>query len=141
MKEMRPLDSASSDEVASLFPGLGPWETSERQFMLTFREEDIRRFSQKMVRGCEFKIAKRLVEPPYTVEVIIVDEKDVTELVRRMEQVATAYDLGPAFRVKRIATHDEPSMVYYWIEFWGVVKVRAVIDRPSNSPHHTSGPP
>ncbi|HEV2617899.1 MAG TPA: hypothetical protein VGU63_14965 [Candidatus Acidoferrales bacterium] len=128
LEEMRPLDAASPDEVASLFPGLGPWNTPQRQFMLTFREQDIRRFSEKMVRGCEFKIARRLIEPPYTVGIFFVRENDVTQEIRKMEELAATYDLGSAFRVKRIAAHDEPLTVYYWIEFWGVVTVRATID-------------
>ncbi|MGB6877728.1 MAG: hypothetical protein WBD87_17020 [Candidatus Acidiferrales bacterium] len=128
LEEMRPLDAASPEEMASLFPGLGPWNTPQRQFMLTFREEDIRRFSEKMVRGCEFKIAKRLIEPPYTVAVFFVREDDVTQEIRKVEQLAATYDLSSSFHVKRIVAHDEPLTVYYWIKFWGVVTVRATID-------------
>lgn len=131
LEEMRPLDAASPEEVAALFPGLGPWDTPQRQFMLTFRVEDIRRFSEKIVRGCEFKIAKRLIEPPYTVTACFVRDSDVTGLIRQIEQRATTYDLGSAFRVKRIPTHDEPLTVYYQIEFWGALTVRAFIDRSS----------
>ena len=128
LQEMRPLDAAGPDEIASLFPGLGPWHTPQRQFMLTIREQDIRRFSEKMVRGCEFKIAQRLIEPAYSVAVFFVRENDVTPEIQKLERLAAAYDLGSAFRVKRIAAHDEPLTVYYWIEFWGIVTVRATID-------------
>lgn len=129
-KSMRPLDELSSDEAKSIFPGLGVWDTPQRQFTLTINEKDIRREAEKMVRGCEYQIAKRYVEPPYNVQVHFVHEGDVPDGIWKIvEKFAVSYDLGPAFRAKRATVHDEPLVVFYRIDFWGHVVVYAFIDR------------
>lgn len=130
LESIRPLDELSSDEAKSIFPGLGVWDTPQRQFTLTIKEKDIRREAEKMVRGCEYQIAKRYVEPPYAVEVHFVHEGDVPdEIWKIVEKSAVSYDIGAAFRVKRATPHDEPLVVFYRIDFWGHVVVYAFIDR------------
>jgi hypothetical protein len=111
-------------------PGLGEWQTPDRQFVLTFTDEDIRREAEKMVRGSEYQIAKRYVEPPYTVQVHFVHEGDVPDGIWKIvEKFAVSYEIGPVFRVKRATTHDEPLVVFYRIDFWGHVVVYAFIDQ------------
>jgi len=55
--DIRPLDKLSPDEKKSLFPGLGPWQTPERQFSLTIAQEDILREAEK--DGTRVRVAYR----------------------------------------------------------------------------------
>jgi hypothetical protein len=97
---------------------------------LTIKQEDIVREAEKMVRGCEWKIAKRLVEPPYSVQVHFVHEQDVPDSVWQIvEKFAKTYSIGSYFRVQRAVAHDDPLDVFFRIEFWGNVRVYAFIDK------------
>jgi len=128
--EFKPLDELSPKEQKSLFPGLGPWETSAPQLSLPIKQADIVREAEKMVRGCEWKIAKRLVEPPYSVQVYLVHEQDVPDGIwQTVQKFAKTYSIGSYFRVQRAAVHDDPLVVFYRIEFWGSIRVYAFIDK------------
>ena len=123
-------DELGPEGKKSLFPGLGPWQTSAPEHTLTFKQEDIVREAEKMVRGCEWKIAERLVEPPYTVRVHFVHEHDVPDGIWKIvEKSAKTYSIGSYFRVQRAVAGDEPLTVFYRIEFWGSVRVYAFIDK------------
>jgi hypothetical protein len=133
--DIRPWDELSPDEKQSLFPGLGPWQTSDPQFSLTIKHEDILREAEKMVRGCEWHIAKRLVEPPYSVQVYFVHEKDVPDDIWQIvEKFAEKRSIGSYFHVRRAVCHDDPLVVFYRIEFWGYVRVYAFIDKEHDKP-------
>jgi len=128
--EFKPLDELSPKEQKSLFPGLGPWETSAPQLSLPIKQADIVREAEKMVRGCEWKIAKRLVEPPYSVQVYLVHEQDVPDGIwQTVQKFAKTYSIGSYFRVQRAVVHDDPLVVFYRIEFWGSIRVYAFIDK------------
>ena len=86
--------------------------------------------AEKMVRGCEWKIAKRLVEPPYSVQVHFVHEQDVPDSIWQIvEKSDKTYSIGSYFRVQRAVAHDDPLVVFYRIEFWGNVRAYAFIDK------------
>jgi hypothetical protein len=133
--DIRPWDELSPDEKKSLFPGLGPWQTSQLQLSLTIKHEDIRREVEKMVRGCEWHIAKRLVEPPHSVQVYFVHDKDVPDSIRQiLGKFAEKRSIGSYFHVQRAVCHDDPLVVFYRIEFWGHVAVYAYIDKEHSEP-------
>jgi len=128
--DVKPWDELGPEEKKSLFPGLGPWHTFAPQLSLPIKQENIVREAEKMVRGCEWKIAKRLVEPPYSVQVHFVHEQDVPDGIWQIvEKSAKTYSIGSYFRVQRAVAHDDPLVVFYRIEFWGNVRAYAFIDR------------
>lgn len=123
-------DELSPEEKKSLFPGLGPWQTSAPQLSLRIKQEDIVREAEKIVRGCEWKIAERLVERPYSVQVHFVHEHDVPDNIWQLvEKSAKTYSIGSYFRVHRAVAHDDPLVVFYRIEFWENVRVYAFIGK------------
>jgi len=83
-----------------------------------------------MVRGCEWRIAKRLAEPPYSVQVHFVHEKDVPDSIWQIVgKFAETRSIGSYFHVQRAVSHDDPLVVFYRIEFWGYVRIYAFIDK------------
>jgi hypothetical protein len=112
-------DSASS---GSILPGLGSHTG--------FRDEDLPQIRipgdlllkvyEKIVRGCEYVLAGRIIEEPYSVQIYFVHDHNIPEDLARGLESPTAEDvhLGPGFRVVRVAAHDSYAVAYE-ITLWG----------------------
>jgi hypothetical protein len=112
-------------------PGLGvhPGFPEQEQVAIGIPAEQLRAVARKIVRGCEYELAGRIVEPPYNIGVYFVYQDRVPGLVARAfnSPGAQAAYLGPGFRVVRVAAHDEPKAVMYKITIWGTLVIYASI--------------
>jgi hypothetical protein len=113
------------------FPGLGPHpEFSEPvSVALTLPEEQIRAVAKKIVRGCEYVLANRIVEPPYELEIFFAHKRDVADKTARVFESlgAKTTHLGPGFIVTRAEAHDEPGPALYKIVVWGTIVIYGAI--------------
>jgi hypothetical protein len=112
-------------------PGLGPHPG--------FRDDELLRIdipsdllyvvAEKIVRGCEYVLANRIVEKPYNVNIYFVHEHHVPDLLARafVGPSADITHLGPGFKVTRVTAHDEPNTVMYKVVVWGTLVIYAVI--------------
>jgi hypothetical protein len=128
IKSMRRYESG-----VETFPGLGPHtEFPERkQFALTFSADQIVEVARKIVRGCEYMLANRIVEEPYVLETYFVEESDIAERTARVFESLSAKTthLGPGFIVTRSEAHNQPGMAMYKIVVWGTIIIYASITR------------
>ncbi len=120
MAAIGPHNPATS---ASILPGLGSHTG--------FKDEDLPRIRipgdlllkvyEKIVRGCEYVLAGRIIEEPYSVQIYFVHDHNVPEdLARGLESPAAEHvHMGPGFRVVRVAAHDDPNAIAYEITLWG----------------------
>jgi hypothetical protein len=85
--------------------------------------------AEKIVRGCEYKLANRIIDETYEMGVYFAHESDVAEQTARVFQAPRAQTthLGPGFAVTRAAAHDDPNAVVYKIVVWGTVVIYASI--------------
>jgi len=76
---------------------------------------------EKIVRGCEYVLAGRIIEEPYGIQIYFVHEHNIPEdLARGLESPAAEnVHVGPGFRVVRVAPHVDPYAVAYEITLWG----------------------
>ncbi len=112
-------------------PGLGPHpEAPENQQLQIFIPgKELQEVFGKIIRGCEYWLANgRIVEPPYEVSVYFAYDVDVPAVVRAFAPFGPTH-LGPGFRVRRAAAHDEPLLALYETVLWDTLKSYAVIDR------------
>lgn len=107
------------------FPGLGPHPgfAGDKQLQISIPADMLREVAKKMVRGCEYALANRIIEKPYDVEVYFVHEHNVPNVVARALEGPSANKacMGPGFSVTRAAAHDEPNSVMYKIIVWGTI--------------------
>ncbi len=112
-------------------PGLGPHPgfRDEELIQIEIPADPLREVAKKMVRGCEYVLAGRIVEKPYDVGIYFVHEHEVPDQLVRAFQgpSANTTHLGPGFSVIRAAAHDEPNAVTYKIIVWGTLVIYAVI--------------
>jgi hypothetical protein len=112
-------------------PGLGPHPgfPEDQLLQIDIPADQLREVAKKMVRGCEFVLANRIIEKPYDVGIYFVHEHNVPDiLVRAFEgPSANTTHLGPGFSVTRAAAHDEPDAVMYKIIVWGTLVIYAAI--------------
>ena len=112
-------------------PGLGPHPgfQEDKLLQIDIPADQLREVATKMVRGCEFVLANRIIEKPYDVGIYFVHEHNVPDiLVRAFEgPSANTTTLGPGFSVTRAAAHDEPDAVMYKIIVWGTLVIYAAI--------------
>jgi hypothetical protein len=115
------------------FPGFGshPEFQAKDQFALTFSAEQIKAVAMKIVRGCEYVLANRIIEPPYQVEVYFVHESDIAGQTARVFENLSAKTthLGPGFVVTRSQPIDEPDIAMYKVIVWGTITIYASIIR------------
>jgi hypothetical protein len=128
------------------FPGMGPHPgfPEREQLEVGIPADLLYAVTKKMVRGCEYALANRIVEEPYDVAVYFVDETKIADQVARVFEGPSAKTttLGPGFSVTRAAANDEPNAVMYKIIVWGTLVIYASImprdagptepDRPSH---------
>jgi hypothetical protein len=114
-----------------VLPGLGPHPQApdNQQLQIFVPDEKLQKVFKKIVRGCEYWFADgRIVEPPYEVNIYVTYDADVPDVVRTFARFGSVY-LGPGFRVRRAAAHDEPPTVLYEIVLWDTLKYFGLIDR------------
>jgi hypothetical protein len=125
LREIVPYDD-SRNSYWSL-PGLGlhaGFDPGE-QFVIPVSVEMLTRVAEKVVRGCEFKLAARYVEPPYAIRVYFVEKSPELKLLYRY---GTETHLGPAFELVRMQSPEGPRPVVYRALIWGTIPFHAAID-------------
>jgi len=113
------------------FPGFGLHRgfPTDEQIAINIPSNLLQEVAKKIVRGCEYRLASRVIEEPYVVKVYFVHSENVPELVVRAFQTAGAQttQLGPGFRVTRVTAHDEPNSAIYKIIIWKTLVIYASI--------------
>lgn len=115
----------------SVLPGLGPHEgfSLEVQLAGRMRREALIAVMEKVVRGCECKIAKRYVEPPYRIDVFFPRGGEVLALAAILARGETK-TLGPGLTIERATATDDPSSAMYKLLLWETLVVYAVVSTP-----------
>lgn len=112
-------------------PGLGPHPESieSEQLRIAIPADLLHEVAKKIVRGCEYVLAGRIVENPYGIGIYFVHERGVPDQLVRAFQgpSASTTNLGPGFSVARVAAKDEPNAVVYKIIVWGSLVIHAAI--------------
>ncbi|MGO8718219.1 MAG: hypothetical protein ACLQMO_03240 [Acidobacteriaceae bacterium] len=112
-------------------PGLGPHPKfpDNELVQIDIPADLLHGVAKKMVRGCEYVLAGRIVEKPYDIGIYFVHEHDVPDQVAQAFEgpSASTTHLGPGFSVTRAAAHDEPEAVIYKIIVWGTLVLYATI--------------
>lgn len=123
--------TAPFEAGTATLPGLGPHPgfPEDKQLQIGIPADLLREVAKKIVRGCEYVLARRIVEKPYDVGIYFVHEHNVpNQLVRAFEgPSAETTHLGPGFSVTRAAAHDEPNAVVYKVVVWGTLVIYAAI--------------
>ncbi len=107
-------------------PGLGPPEGVESPRSILIPYAGLSLMAEKIVRGCEYRINNRFVEPPYTVCTFIANAEVV--FPEAMVTGVKSIDFGPGCQIKRIFAAETPKVVRYWITIWGALRFSVLID-------------
>jgi hypothetical protein len=116
-----------SRKMYSPLPGLGlhaGFHPAE-QLVIPVSSEMLTRVAQKVVRGCEFKLAGRYVEVPYSIRVYFVEKSPELEPLYRQ---GSETHLGPGFELNRMQSPEGPIPVLYRALIWGTIPFHAAID-------------
>jgi hypothetical protein len=125
LREIVPYDD-SRNKYRSL-PGLGVhagFDPAE-QFVIPVSAQMLTRVAEKVVRGCEFKLAACYVEPPCAIRVYFVEKSPELEPLYRY---GTETQLGPGFQLVRMQSPEGPRPVLYRALIWGTIPFHAAID-------------
>jgi hypothetical protein len=119
-------------EEISLLPGAGPHAgfPAGEQLTILISDEILRRVSEKIVRGCEYKLNDgAYVEKPLEVKIFFIHDRGSEDLTAFVEKLP-ATKLGPGFEVRRGQAPPEEGVhiVIYRILIWGTLKIYASID-------------
>jgi hypothetical protein len=110
-----------------IFPGFGPHPgfADEEQQAILVSHESLVAVAEKVVRGAEYVVARRYIEPPYSMRTFFVDP--TPEIVALFAN-AQDLDLGPGFRILRMGAAEDPNVVLYRGIIWGKFVFNTVID-------------
>jgi hypothetical protein len=118
-----------------ILPGIGPHPEAppEQQIQIDIPSDKLYQVAQKIVRGCEYWFSNgRIVDPPYAIDIYFAHQADVPDVVR-MFSAFDAFHLGPGFRVRRGAAHDEPLTAIYEVVIWKSLTFYATILAPEQA--------
>jgi hypothetical protein len=127
LSSMKPLDAPTD---VPLLPNLGPHDgfSTEGQTQIEFSADTLLLVSEKVIRGCEYKLNnKKYIEEPYRLEVYFPHDDGIDDVSAAFAKVPAA-TLGPGFEVKRCSTRPEECYaVLYRVIIWGTVNIYASI--------------
>jgi hypothetical protein len=113
----------SLEGSASTLPGLGSHTGFKDKDLPQIRipADLLLKVYVKIVRGCEYVLAGRIIEEPYDIQIYFVHENNIPKDIVRSLASPAAKDVhvGPGFRVVRVAAQDDPYTVAYEITLWG----------------------
>jgi hypothetical protein len=112
-------------EKPGAIPGLGPHERQSAQWAIPIPWAGLSIITEKIARGCEYKLRARFVESPYAVRTFI-NGSDV--LPQLFASHAEFFDFGPGCNVRRVFATEDPRVVRYWISIWDSLYLDAHID-------------
>lgn len=120
-----------------LLPGFGPHPGSRagEQLVLNIPEDVLKPVSEKIVRGCEYKLnGGAYIEPPLHVKIYFVYDRGAEDLTAFLERLPVT-TLGPGFEVGRGQSPPEEGerIVLYRITIWGTLKIYASINHEEAS--------
>jgi hypothetical protein len=123
----------SGDRV--LLPGAGPHPgfpgfPADEQLVITIPDDILRIVSEKIIRGCEYKLNDgAYVEEPLRVKIYFVHDKGAENLTAFLEKLPVS-SLGPGFEIRRGQSRAQEGdhVVLYRVTIWGTFKIYAAID-------------
>jgi hypothetical protein len=115
-----------------LLPGVGPHPgfPAGEQLVITIPDDALRIVSEKIVRGCEYKLnSSAYVEEPLRVKIYFVHDKGAEDLTAFLEKLPVS-SLGPGFEIRRgqSGAQEGVHVVLYRITIWGTLKIYGAID-------------
>jgi hypothetical protein len=110
---------------AGAIPGLGPPAGASVQWSVPIPWAGLSIMTEKIARGCEYKLRRRLLEAPYGIRTSVMENGDVPEAYAANWEV---FEFGPGCRVRRLFAIEDPNIVLYWISVWGALHLQATIN-------------
>jgi hypothetical protein len=106
-------------------PGLAPPEGTPVTWSIPIPWAGLAIITEKIIRGCEYKLGRRFLEAPYGIRTWISERHDVPEPYASKSQV---FDFGPGCSVRRLFATEDPNIALYWITVWNALHLGAKID-------------
>jgi hypothetical protein len=119
------MPQAELSDKPGRIPGLGPPEGSESQWSIPIPWAGLAIVAEKIVRGCEFRLKDRFVEPPYGMRIFISPSDFVPEPYASASEFL---EFGPGCTVRRLFAREDPNVVLYWISIWNTLHFDIKID-------------
>jgi hypothetical protein len=112
------------------FPGSGvgkaPLDKMEPVLLLT--TDLVAPVAEKIVRGLEFKLVGRYIEPPLSLKTFIVPSEKLHVLDDIFES-ATELEFGPGFKIRRAIPDDADIIAMYRITMWKTLTIDIAVGR------------
>jgi hypothetical protein len=116
-------------EVAELpgkIPGLGPTNNESVQWAMPIPWAGLSIIIEKIVRGCEYKLKHRFIEPPYCVRTFV--DQPYDDLPEPYASAASTIDMGPGCIIRRVFAAEDTRVVLYWMTIWNSLYFHACVD-------------
>jgi len=129
----------------SILPGFGPHPGfgDIEQFTIRIPADLLHIVAEKIVRGCEFVLAERIVEKPFELQIYFAHEREIPDLLVQVltHPSAKTAEVGPGFSVIRAEAQDEPGNAVYKINVWDTLVIYAsILSPPDVGESQTPGP-
>ena len=114
-----------------ILPGFGvhPEAPPETQMAVRVSHASLVALAEKIVRGMEYVIRQRYVEPPYRISTFFIEADAAQVIGRTVLSGAQTEHFGPGLRIRRREAVDDPNVVIYEIMIWQTLIVHCVVDR------------
>jgi hypothetical protein len=115
-----------------ILPGFGvhPEAPAEAQMAVRVSHSSLVTLAEKIVRGMEYVLRKRYIEPPYRVSTFFIEADATKAMERTVLSGAQADHFGPGLRIRRREATEDRNIVIYEILIWQKLTVHCVIDKP-----------
>ncbi len=123
---------SSTDQIPqkAMIPNFGPPPNIKgTQPVLLIKADHIKLFTEKIVRGLTFLLDGYLIEPDYSIDYHLLNDKDSEPHLNKICKLGETYHKGPGIVVRRAVASNDKIGSFYHIEVWGRLKIFAIVTK------------
>lgn len=137
-KIRRDLISGADIPMEGIYPGLDrTWDQPRHELTgITFPHDDIKRLTEKIVRGIYFIEDRKFIDMSYVIEFFALTDEGAKPVIDILDRAGTLYAREPGIVVRRAVAQDDKMASLFCIEIWGRIKMYATVmpSIPSDDP-------
>ena len=116
-----------------LYPNFGSYAhlPIQDQVSVPISADSVKRLAEKIVRGIFYIEDKLFIEPPYSIESFVLNDKDAQPVMKATQKFGSIYAREPGITVYRAVIPEDQLSSLFAVEIWERFKVYATVLAPN----------
>lgn len=126
LRNLIPYDQIPKESIFPNF-GLHYGFQKEEQPGILIKEEDLKKITEKIVRGTSYVIDGNYIDKNYKIDIFFTHNESASELIDVINKFGNYYKLGPGITLGRAVVPEDPICCLVAVEIWGKLRLYAAV--------------